>query len=177
MPSCPCVNFRSAFFVCLLVGWNKPRKSLLRLPPWARSKIPDWEYIHSGRVALPAVLPKIHRRPEPLYVPTQVNTLKVDGLARIPELTRALYKSHPEPPNSGPRSPASDPPSHEHSRQSRVVSTNTQGNQGAFTGLVRDTPIIPLASLCLFKSENILLFTLNCLETTSKILTLLFNTQ
>jgi len=133
-PSCPYVNFHSALFVCLFVCWNKPRKSLLRLPPWARSKTPDWEYIHSGRVALPAVLPKVHRRPETLYVPTLVNTLQVDGLARIPGLTQALYKSHPLPPNSGPRSPASDPPRHEHSRQSRVVRTNTQGNHGQRKG-------------------------------------------
>jgi len=33
----------------------------------------------------------------PLYGPSEVNTLQVDGLARIPELTQALYKSHPLP--------------------------------------------------------------------------------
>jgi len=73
-------------------------------------KVNPWEYIHSGPVALPAVLPKVHHRPETLYVPTEVNTLQVDGLARIPGLTQALYKSHPQPPNSVPRPPTSDPP-------------------------------------------------------------------
>jgi len=46
--------------------------------------------IHSDHVALPAVLPKVHHRPEPLYVPTEVHTLSVDGLARIPGLMQAL---------------------------------------------------------------------------------------
>ena len=64
-----------------------------------------WEYIHSGHVALPEVLPKVHRHPEQLYEPSEVNTRQVDGLARIPGLTQAPYKSHPQPPNSVPRSP------------------------------------------------------------------------
>ena len=42
------------------------------------------------RTALPAVLPNAHHRPESLYVPTEVNTLRVDGLARISGLTQAL---------------------------------------------------------------------------------------
>ena len=45
-------------FVCLSVCCFKPRKSLLCLPPWDRSKTPRaWpsEYIHSGRVALPII--------------------------------------------------------------------------------------------------------------------------
>ena len=46
----------------------------------------------SSRVALPAVLPKVHHRPEPLYVATEVNTRQVDGLARIPGLTQAPYR-------------------------------------------------------------------------------------
>jgi len=45
-----------------------------------------------GRVALPAVLAKVHHSPEPLYVPTEVNTLQADGLFRIPVLTQALYR-------------------------------------------------------------------------------------
>jgi len=56
--------------------------------------------IHSGRVALPAVLPKVHHRPETLYVPKEVNTPQVDGLARFFGLTQAPYKSHPQPPES-----------------------------------------------------------------------------
>ena len=34
---------------------------------------------------------KVHHRPETLYVPTEVNPLQVDGLARIPGLLQALY--------------------------------------------------------------------------------------
>ena len=51
-----------------------------------------WEYIHSGRVTLPAVLPKVHHRPEPLYVPTEVYTLQVDRLDRLPGFTQAPYR-------------------------------------------------------------------------------------
>ena len=71
---------------------------------------------------------------EKLYVPTEVNTLQVDRLARISGLTHAPYKSHPQPLNSVPRSPTSDPPKHQHSRQSRVLSTNTQESQGERKG-------------------------------------------
>jgi len=60
------------------------------LSPNLGSKFNPWEYIHSGRVVLPAVLPKVHHQPDPLYVPTEVNTLQVDGLARIP----GLHKPH-----------------------------------------------------------------------------------
>jgi len=56
------------------------------------SKWNPWEYIHSGNVALPAVLPKVHLHPESLYVPTEVKTLQVDGLALIPGLTQAPYR-------------------------------------------------------------------------------------
>jgi len=63
--------------------------------------------MHSGCVSLPAVLPTVDHRPETLYVTTEVNTLHVDGLACIPGLTQALYKLHPQPPNSVPRSPTS----------------------------------------------------------------------
>ena len=44
------------------------------------------------------VLPKVQHRPETLYVPTEVNTLQVDGLARISGLTQALHKLHLQPP-------------------------------------------------------------------------------
>ena len=73
-------------FVCLFVG-IKPEN-----PYFASQRGLEnlWEYIQSGRVALPAVLPKVHHRPEPLYVPIEVNTLQVDGLARISGLTQAL---------------------------------------------------------------------------------------
>jgi len=100
----------SFFFFLLFVCSYKTQKSLpwLRLPSWARNQT-TWEYIHSGRIILPAVLPKVHHRPEPLYVPTEVNARQVDGLARIPGLTQALYKWHPQPPNSVLRPPTSDP--------------------------------------------------------------------
>jgi len=78
--------------------------------------------MHSDRVALPPVLPKVQHRPETLNVPTEVNTLQVDGLARMPGLMQALYKSRPQPPNSVPRSPTSDP--------SKCLSANTQGSLG-----------------------------------------------
>jgi len=77
--------------LCLFVWCYKTRKTLLRLPPLARSKTPG-EYFHPGRVALPAVLPRVHHRPELLYVPTEVNTLHVDGLACNPGLTQPLYR-------------------------------------------------------------------------------------
>ena len=86
-------------------------------PPALGSKQNLWEYIHSGRLALPAVLPKVHHHPEVLYVPTEVNTRQVDGLARIPGLTEAPYKSHPQPPKNVQRFFTSDP-----------LSTNTQGS-------------------------------------------------
>ena len=43
--------------------------------------------MHSGSVTVPTVLTKVTHRPETLYVPSEVNTLHVDGLARIPGLT------------------------------------------------------------------------------------------
>jgi len=91
-------------FVCLLVYCYKTRKSLLRLPPCAQN---PWEHIFSGHVALagPVVLLKVHHSPDTLCV----NTVQVDGLARIPRLIQALYKSHPQPQNSALRYPTSDP--------------------------------------------------------------------
>ena len=62
-----------------------------KIPSLLGVKKKPWECIHSGRVALPVVLPKVHHCPEPLYVPTEVNTLQLDGLARIPVLTQALH--------------------------------------------------------------------------------------
>ena len=59
-----------------------------------RLELNPWEYIHSGHVALPAVLRKVHHRPQPLYGPSEVNSRQVDGLARIPTLMQALCKSH-----------------------------------------------------------------------------------
>ena len=53
---------------------------------------------------------KVHHCPEPLYVPSEVNPLHVEELARIPGLTQVLYRSHPQPPYSVPRSPSSDRP-------------------------------------------------------------------
>jgi len=47
--------------------------------------------------------------------------LQFDGLARIPGLTQAQYKTHPQSPNSVPRSLTSVPPKHQHSRQSRAL--------------------------------------------------------
>jgi len=62
-------------------------------------------------------------------------SVEVDGLVRIPGLTQAApYKSHPQPPNCVLRSLTSDPPKHEHSKQSRALSTNTQGTQGERKG-------------------------------------------
>jgi len=81
--------FVFCFFVCFFCCY-KTRKSLLRLLLWARSK--TLGSISTQAVALPVVLPKVHHRPEPLYVPTAVNTLQVDGLGRIFGLKKALHK-------------------------------------------------------------------------------------
>ena len=43
-------------------------------------------------MALFTVLPKVHHRPQSLYAPSEVNTLQVDGLARISGLAQALYR-------------------------------------------------------------------------------------
>jgi len=86
------------WIVCFLF---KPPRTLTSLPALVE-KLNPLEYIHRDRVATPAVLPKVQHSPETLCVPTEVNTLRVDGLAHIPGLTQALYKSHPQPPNSVP---------------------------------------------------------------------------
>jgi len=65
---------------------------------------------------LPAVQPKIHHRPEPLYRLSEVNTLQVDWLACIPGFTQALYKLNPQPQNA-----SRDPPRLIH------LSVNTEG--------------------------------------------------
>jgi len=51
-----------------------------------------YQYTYVYHIHLPAVLPKVHHRPEPLYVPSKVNTLQVDRLARIPGLVQASYR-------------------------------------------------------------------------------------
>jgi len=73
------------FFLVLLLVWNP---KILTSPPTLRSKLNPWKYIHLSRVALPAVLPKVHHRPETLYVLNKVNTLQVAGLARISGLRK-----------------------------------------------------------------------------------------
>ena len=75
-------------FVCLFVVTNLDNLYFAS----RRGLKSPWEHIPSGSVALSTVLPKVHHRLEPLYVPSEVNTLQVDGLARIPGLTQALYK-------------------------------------------------------------------------------------
>jgi len=70
-------------FVCLLLYDPKITTS----PPALGSN--PWEYIHLGRVAVPAVLPKVHHGLETLYVSTEVHTPHVDGLVRISGLTQA----------------------------------------------------------------------------------------
>jgi len=58
------------------------------------------------------VLPKVQHSPETLYVPTEVNTLQVDGLpvACISGLMQAICKSHSQSLNTVPVSPTSDAP-------------------------------------------------------------------
>jgi len=78
-------------FVCLFLLFccNKTQ-NLYSASCWEGSKPPGndhtraevqnpWMYIHSGRVTLPAVLPKVHHRTETLHVPT-----------KLPQLARAL---------------------------------------------------------------------------------------
>jgi len=141
------------FLVGLFVGWfvccykTVTWKSLLRLPPWARSKTPgsiSWAG-HSGRVALPAVIPKVYHCPETLYgVPTEVNTLQVDGLARIPGwrtpcTSRIL--SHPIASRDPPRLITLS--TNTQGTESCVSSINTQGRQGEKRG--RGQPMNNLA--------------------------------
>jgi len=102
-------TFAGSFSFRLLVCSYKTRKTLLHLPPWEGSKTTGSMYIHSGRVPLPAVLPKVQQhRSETLYVPTEIKTPQVDGLVRTSGLTQALHKLHPQPSDSVPRSPTSD---------------------------------------------------------------------
>jgi len=81
--------------ICLFVCCYQTWKSFLRrgLPPW-EGRTPG-SLSTRARVVTPSVLPKVHRRPETLYVPTEVNTPQVDGLARTSGLTEVLYKLHP----------------------------------------------------------------------------------
>ena len=71
------------FFFCLFVG-IKPENPYFASCPGLK--------VHSGSVALPVFLPNVHHRPEPLYVPSEVNTRQVDGLVRIPGPTQAPYR-------------------------------------------------------------------------------------
>ena len=70
-------SFSFCLFFCLLL--KNPK--ILTLPPTLGSQNP-WECIRSGRVALLAVIPKVHHHPETLYLPIGENTPQVDGLAR-----------------------------------------------------------------------------------------------
>jgi len=85
-------------FLSLFICWfviTKPKN-----PHFASRRgleVKPWECNHSDCVVLLAVLPKVHHRPEPLFPPTEVKTAHFDGLARIPGLTQAPYKSHPQP--------------------------------------------------------------------------------
>jgi len=54
-------------FFCLFVV-VKPKNIYFASCPGIEVK--PLEFIHSGRIALPAVLPEVHHRPETLYVPT-----------------------------------------------------------------------------------------------------------
>ena len=106
-------------FFCLFFCCYETRKPLLRLPPWDRSKPPG-----SISIGLPSVLPISsgyttvqNHCSEPVHVPSEVNTLLIDGWARIPGLTQAPHRgilSH--------RIVSQDPP--------RLIplSANTQGS-------------------------------------------------
>jgi len=93
------VKIPICLFVCCFVVM-KPDN------PYSASRrgleVSPWEFIHSDSVALPAVLPNVDHSPEPLYVQSEVTARQVDGLARISGLMQALYKTHPQPPNSAP---------------------------------------------------------------------------
>jgi len=80
------------FFVVLFIGIKSKNPSTVTSPPALGSEQNPWGCLRSGSVALPVVLPTVHHRQEPLDVPTKVNTLQVDGLARIPGLTQAPYR-------------------------------------------------------------------------------------
>ena len=69
--------FEGWLFFCLLFVVIKPENPYFASHP--RLEVRSLG-VHSGRVALPAVLPKVHHHPETLYVPTEVNTLQVDGV-------------------------------------------------------------------------------------------------
>jgi len=69
-------------WLCLFVCCYKTPKSLLRLPPWKESKPPENMFTRTAQLPL-TVLLKVQHHLERLYVPTEVNTLQVDGLARI----------------------------------------------------------------------------------------------
>ena len=99
-------------FVCLFVCCHKSQKSLLRLPPWPRSKTPGSIPIRAEYVFLWS-----YPRYTTSQKSTEVNTLQVDRMVRIPGFTQTLYrrilshqKASPDPPRLIP------------------LSTNTQGS-------------------------------------------------
>ena len=98
-------------FFCFLDWCYRTRKSLLRLPPWARSKTPGSISTWTTQQPL-TVVPKVHHRSETLYMPTWVKTLQVDGLPRISRLCQALYMSRLQAPRCVLTSPTSDPHKH-----------------------------------------------------------------
>jgi len=71
---------------------------------------PLWDYIHSGHVALPAVLPKVHHHPEPLYSTDhlRLTLYKLTGWVASLDL-RKPYTSRILSRRSVPRSPTSNP--------------------------------------------------------------------
>jgi len=81
------------FFLCLLVGINP--KKLYSASCVGKEVNPMGVITHGQRA---------YQRQQ--YIPctcqSMVNTLQVDGLARISGLTTALYKAHPQPPNGVP---------------------------------------------------------------------------
>ena len=81
-------------FVFLFVFCYKTRKIFIS-PPVLGS---------AAYIALPAVLLKVHHRPEPLYGPSEVNSRQFDGLGWLAslDLRKPCTKLHPQPPNSVP---------------------------------------------------------------------------
>jgi len=99
-------------FVCLFVCCYKPQKSLLHLPPWARSS--SWEYIHSGSASCRPIK----------GTPPPRTTLRANWgqhstswqVGSYPLTYSSPIQTHPQPPTRVPRSPSLVP-----------SSANTQG--------------------------------------------------
>jgi len=79
-----------SLFVCLFVG-IKPEK-LYSASCWKGSKAPGSDHT---RAEAPTCVPKTAA--QTTYLSIYFKTLQVDRLARIPGLTPALYKTHPQP--------------------------------------------------------------------------------